>query len=372
MEANIVNGRELVKTVKKIRYKKAFSLLEIILTVSILAVLLSFAIINIAKIYRNSKQNTSMENMDSIRDTIFDFYKDHGRYPESLSELTTISPYPYFENIPVDPLTGLADWEVKKKDAGMLLYYKFSENSGTTAKDWSGNNQIPGTLRNGANWSADAISDYSVSLDGNNDYVYIDDTGSNSSPIFDATVDIRSVSMWYKANNIVNRQVLYEEGGGVNGLNIYINAGSVYVGAWSESDSWNGVWLSTATTAGTWHQVAYVFDFANGLFQLFYDGALISNSVPPSHVSGHGGNDAIGAMNGGSKMETGDQGGSGLYFNGIIDDFRVYDRALSTKEVAHIYDNTEDGLGGWWERYPESSGDVILDIRSNDTDYQEY
>jgi hypothetical protein len=178
--------------------------------------------------------------------------------------------------------------------------------------------------------------------------------------------------MWYKANDITSRQVLYEEGGTVNGLNIYINGGSVYVGAWSESDSWNGVWLSTPTTANEWHQVAYVFDYANGLFELFYDGQLITNSVPASHISGHSGNDAIGAMIQSSKMENTDKSGNGYYFNGLIDEFRVYDRALSTKEVAHIYNNPEDGLGGWWDRYPENNSDSIIDVRSNDEEYQGY
>ena len=87
-----------------------------------------------------------------------------------------------------------------------------------------------------------------------------------------------------------------------------------------------------------WHHVAYVFDAPNASFKLYYDGdfAAIEEAIPTS-VSAHSGNNAIGAMRENTKLDTGDNiEGSGLYFNGILDEVRFYDRALSESEIQEL------------------------------------
>jgi len=54
----------------------------------------------------------------------------------------------------------------------------------------------------------------------------------------------------------------------------------------------------------------------------------------------------------------------GLYFNGTIDDVRIYNRSLSADEVKHNFENPfnpiTDGLVSWWS-FDEGSGCVAFD-----------
>jgi len=84
-------------------------------------------------------------------------------------------------------------------------------------------------------------------------------------------------------------------------------------------------WIPTTTALGTgWHYVAMVID-GNGTPYAYKDGAQVSGSyagssaVAPTAGLGIGGGDAT------------------RYFNGQIDDVRVYNRALSANEIASLY-----------------------------------
>lgn len=358
--------------------KRAFSLVELVIGLSIIVVFTYFAHIFASEMVLKSQRATLAYNIHQIRKALQDFAKDRGYYPSVLGELTqeVAGGYKYLSRIPIDPSTGIADWEIKKGDSDALdipgnpiVYYPFKENAGTIAHDYGALPADDGTLRNGATWTS-GYKGIGLSLDGNNDYLYLDDTGTNANPTFDDRVYVRSGVFWYYATSI-NGQIktIYEEGGTVNGLNIYIKNGNVYAGAWSESDSWNGVWISTATTANAWHQVAYVFDSVNSIFKLFYDGSFATSAVAVSSISSHPGNDAIGCNVDGTKWDTGDDGSAGEYFAGRIDEVRFYDYALTTSEVKALYETKADPA--WYERSDEFliSGE-ILDVRSNNTIYQ--
>ena len=71
----------------------------------------------------------------------------------------------------------------------------------------------------------------SYSFDGVDDYIYV----LNSDSINTRVTTDRSYSLNFYANNIIDRQVIWEEGAQVNGLNIYIYNGSLYAGAYSEA-----------------------------------------------------------------------------------------------------------------------------------------
>jgi len=58
---------------------------------------------------------------------------------------------------------------------------------------------------------------------------------------------------------------------------------------------------------------------------------------------------------------------SGRYFNGSLDDIRIYNRALSASEVAVLYnggagrtDNPSSGIVGWW-KMNDGSGQTVTD-----------
>jgi hypothetical protein len=222
---------------------------------------------------------------------------------------------------------------------GLVAYYPFDGN----AQDASGNGN-DGTV-NGATLIEDRFGNVesAYSFDGNNDYISLDNQTTLANPTFDNAVSVRTGTFWYKADNIEDAQIIYEEGGGTNGLNVYIQNSKIWIGAWSENNNWNGTWFNVSTTANQWHHVAYVFDAPNASFKLYYEGNFAFEEAIPTSIYSHSGNNAIGAIRENSKLHSGDNlEKSGLYFKGSLDDIRIYNRALSEDEIQILYAGNDD------------------------------
>ncbi|WP_390615033.1 LamG-like jellyroll fold domain-containing protein [Maricurvus nonylphenolicus] len=206
------------------------------------------------------------------------------------------------------------------------------------------------SLRNGASYNANGRIGQSLSFDGVNDYVAV----ANSADINSAPADFvqRSISLWFKADDASGRQVIFEEGGSINGLNIYVENGQVFVGGWSTSEGhgWVGTWHSAAVTDGQWHHVTLVLDAsANGAnttapnsFFAYLDGQDISGADTSASelYRGHTGDINIGRSGGSIRYDDGNGGyqtdGSANYFAGEVDDVRIYDGALTPAEVNEL------------------------------------
>ncbi len=206
------------------------------------------------------------------------------------------------------------------------------------------------TLRNGASYSANGRVGQALAFDGVNDYVSV----ANSADINSSPSDFvqRSISLWLKADNASGRQVIFEEGGNINGLNIYVENGQVFVGGWSTSEGhgWDGTWHSAAITDDQWHHVTLVLDAsANGAnttapnsFFAYLDGQDISGADTSASelYRGHTGDINIGRSGGAIRYDDGSGGyesdGSANYFAGEVDDVRIYDSALSAAEVDEL------------------------------------
>ena len=81
---------------------RGFTLLELIVVISIMGVLVSIALPN----YRNSvlqaKEAVLRENLYRLRDLIDQYQSDKGKYPETLETLVTDG---YLRKIPADPVS---------------------------------------------------------------------------------------------------------------------------------------------------------------------------------------------------------------------------------------------------------------------------
>jgi len=148
--------------------------------------------------------------------------------------------------------------------------------------------------------------------------------------------DQRTIELVFSADSPFDRQVLYEEGGGTNGFNLYVEDGELVVGAWRNSTgpTYNE-WLSTEIETGRNHHAALVFDSSGaGTLTGYLDGVPFDSVAVPDLMSGHGGLIAIGAMRNDSRfLGSGGASGDGFYFAGLIDDVALYNDALSADRI---------------------------------------
>lgn len=87
--------------------ESGFSLIELIVVVTIIGILAGIAIINVRFAQRKAREGALRENLHQMRKAIDNFYADKQRYPANLEELVPN----YIRNIPPDPITGQKDWE---------------------------------------------------------------------------------------------------------------------------------------------------------------------------------------------------------------------------------------------------------------------
>jgi general secretion pathway protein G len=89
---------------------RAFTLVELIIVLAILALLLTVAVPRYFAHIERTKEATLKQDLAVMRDAIDKFHGDKGRYPESLDELVTLR---YMRSVPVDPITdSTGTWKV--------------------------------------------------------------------------------------------------------------------------------------------------------------------------------------------------------------------------------------------------------------------
>ena len=100
----------------KQRFQKGFSLIELIVVVTIIGILAGIAIVNVKFAQRKAREAALKDNLFQIRKCIDNFYADKQHYPTSLQELVPN----YIRRIPPDPMTEQVDWEEVMDDPADL------------------------------------------------------------------------------------------------------------------------------------------------------------------------------------------------------------------------------------------------------------
>ena len=215
--------------------------------------------------------------------------------------------------------------------SGLVGYWTFDAGSGTTAADSSGNGNT-GTLVNGPTWTSGKLGQ-ALAFDGLSNYVNVPHAGAlDAYPL--------TIATWIKtaastgARGIVNKYVA----GTSNGYQLFLNNGSLC--AWYFRDASNYVYdngTCTLSTAGyadnQWHHVAFVVDASGG--RLYVDG-LQTATLGWTGISG--------APTTTQPVHIGDYAGAtGGLFSGLIDDARIYNRALSGPEISTLYSSGSVG-----------------------------
>jgi len=249
---------------------------------------------------------------DAIGRTIHDFeYKDGWRSitdGEGFS-LTMINP--------TDPPSGMPE-------DGLVAHWKFDEGSGTTATDSAGSNN--GTIRGGAAWTTGRIGG-ALRFDGSNDDVAF-------APVSALAGNSVTVSCWVRLSGLTGvwNPILTQSNAGGDGYYLYIyedkptfsliGGGGAVQAAGPENILWN-----------EWYQLAGTNDGSS--IRIYVDGVL------------KGSGSSVGRTGVSSNAYV--ASASGAYYSGLLDDVRIYNRALSEYEFGESGDPLDRwGQKDWW------------------------
>jgi general secretion pathway protein G len=90
------------------RKQRGFTLIELMIVVSIILIMLSFAIPAYKQSVLRARETALKDDLFTLRRTIDEFTYDKKRAPQSLDELVQEH---YLARIPADPMTTKADWD---------------------------------------------------------------------------------------------------------------------------------------------------------------------------------------------------------------------------------------------------------------------
>ena len=92
------------------RGARGFTLLELMIVISILVILALIAMGQYNRTVLAAKEATLREDLFTMRKMIDQYAADKGKLPQSLSDLQSAG---YLHDIPIDPMTDAADWQVE-------------------------------------------------------------------------------------------------------------------------------------------------------------------------------------------------------------------------------------------------------------------
>jgi general secretion pathway protein G len=103
---NRLPARQLRKGGRE-RGNRGFTLLELMIVMTIIAILIGIAAIRYDKVVQHSKEAVLKTDLRTIRDAIDNFTLDKQAAPQSVDDLQQAG---YLRSVPVDPMTNAKDW----------------------------------------------------------------------------------------------------------------------------------------------------------------------------------------------------------------------------------------------------------------------
>lgn len=240
-------------------------------------------------------------------------------------------------------------------DSGLAGYWRMDDGSGTSATDSSTNGNA-GTLTNGPTWTTGQIGG-GLDFDGSDDYVEV---AYSSSLVATQTL---TYSFWVRPDLNEQAGILGslngENGSGYNFITMDNNGSEAGNPAVSFTRNINGSTVSRTVsfpyTVSQWFHYTYTYD---GAYERVY---VNGNKLLETAQTGNF------ATNTEYGLILGDpyQGAPGG-FDGVMDEIRVYTRALSSDEVSQLYRLTtptsvDTSLKGYWSFNGQDMGTVAYD-----------
>jgi hypothetical protein len=199
---------------------------------------------------------------------------------------------------------------------GLIAWYPFDGN----ASDMSGNGRH-GTTHNGTGWAAGKVGQ-ALSLDGADDYMDAGDFEIGGAVTFAAWVKYDAFNSWSR---------VFDFGNGENNNNILMaHYQTTSSGRFSHRVTSTSIYElggSNNLASNTWlHRVGVIE--ANGNMRLYLNGSLVSSNTSSS---------VLPTLTRTQQYVGRSNWSVDGYLDGLIDDFRIYNRALSATEVSNLH-----------------------------------
>jgi len=215
--------------------------------------------------------------------------------------------------------------------SGLVAHWKFDETSGSTAADASPNG-LDATISGGTAWT-EGLIDGALSFDGSSGEAVNNNIGSLL-----VGADAVTVSLWVKSNlTNVDRDIFDTDAspdGGDNKLSLRYDkdgwAGggtSLVKGAIDTTDGSTNFESTSNTQTTSWQHLVLVW-YSGSDPVLYIDGEVDALSDQGSVLGG--------TVDGVDRIIFG-LGSKSVYWDGLIDDVRVYSRALCASEVESLF-----------------------------------
>ena len=215
--------------------------------------------------------------------------------------------------------------------SGLVLNLTMDETGGSTAHD-STANHLDATLVNmptdNSEWVPGLISG-ALQFDGTQ-VQYATNSGAALNTV--TANKVFTLAAWVKASSLASGSAILAKGTGGGNESFVIDCNANHWRFFVRNGSHGATQLNptTPTTNGNWTHLVAVFSQPTATMQLYVNGTLAASAAPPTTLWSDTHEMSIGNR----------QGGTGPYnsapFGGLIDDVRVYSRALSASDVTEL------------------------------------
>lgn len=309
-----------------------FTIVELLVTIVVIAILATLVTVSYNGLIARGNDATTKTNAGQVLNKIAVYYTQNGSYPTTLSELgftdsgdmsytytatsttfcvgVTKGSISYYVSDTTSTPTQTA-CEPSVTLPTPIAAWNFNEGSGNTAADSSGNGNT--LTKVGSPWTASGKTGAGLNPSISNYF-------SRSSGFGDDTLDTWTVSMWFnRTSNLSTQygQFMHDD------QDFWMEM--VTAGNWGYSGSYS----SNPLPLNTWHHLTWVtteIDGSSSQMVFYLDGQQ-------SHQTTYGTNFRLLYEDHSWTIGRGPNNGSDGAVNGIIDDVRIYDSALTTEQI---------------------------------------